>query len=181
MAARMNGSDTGEQWFCLRSKPQRQNFAAAFLRSVGIEVFNPQMRLRKTSKNGPVYRTEPLFPNYLFARFELMERFRRVRYATGISDILNFGGTWAVVPDQEIAELRGAWGEKEALMVPEAIQVGAPVKLSGGIFHGMDAVVVALLPARQRVRVLLEFLGGITETEVAAASILPSREHPLAL
>ncbi len=86
-----------------------------------------------------------------------------------------------MVPDQEIAELQGAWGEKEALMVPEAIQVGAPVKLSGGIFHGMDAVVVALLPARQRVRVLLEFLGGITEAEVAAASILPSREHPLAL
>jgi len=140
--------------------------AAAHLRALEIEVFNPQLRVRRAARGGTSWRTEPLFPNYLFARFELPIRFRRVRYAMGVSDLVNFGGVWAVIPDREIDELKTTWGEAE---------------LTGGLFHGMSAVVICLLPARQRVKVLMDFLGGLKETEVEVSSLLPAPNHPLAL
>src|SRR5947208_2889771 len=101
--------DSDRQWFCLRSKPRRQNVAAAHLRSFGIEVFNPTLRRRKPSSRGAVWRVEPLFPNYVFARFDLHACFRRVRYGLGVSDIVSFGGRWAVVPEAQVERLQAEW------------------------------------------------------------------------
>jgi len=177
----MEPSMEGERWFCIRSKPRRQNLAAAHLRSLEVEVFNPQLRVRRAARGGTSWRTEALFPNYLFARFELTLGFRRVRYAFGVSDLVNFGGVWAVVPDAEIDNLKTTWREGESFVVPEKIEVGDAVTLTGGLFHGMTATVICLLPARQRVKVLMDFLGGLKETEVEVSALLPAPNHPLAL
>jgi len=177
----MDTHDSEPRWYCLRSQPRRQNFAAAHLRSLEIEVFNPQLRLRRASRLGPVWRTVPLFPNYLFARFILQEAYRRARYSLGVSDIVRFGHRWAEVSSVEIAGLKERWNDRDALEVPDRLAVGDEVVLAGGLFHGESARVVALLPARQRVRVLLEFLGGVKEAEVDSAAVLPQVSHPLAV
>jgi len=167
------------RWFCIRSKPKRQHVAASHLRSLGIEVFNPQLRYRRSTRRGPEWSTTPLFQGYLFARFDLLPFFRRVKYAFGVHDILRFGSRWAEIPEGEVAALQTAWSHADALQPPQPLAVGAPVILSGGLFHGIEATVVALLPARQRVKVLLEFLGGLQEAEVDAAAVLPPLIHPL--
>jgi transcriptional antiterminator RfaH len=168
------------RWYCIRSKPKRQQVAASHLRSLGIEVFNPQLRFKRPTRRGPAWSTTALFPNYLFARFELLSFFRRARYAFGVSDILRFGSHWAEIPQPEIDRLQEVWSHSDALQPPQPLTVGAPVILTGGLFHGIEATVVALLPARQRVRILLDFLGGLKEAEVDAASVLPPVAHPLA-
>jgi transcriptional antiterminator RfaH len=176
----METTDSEPRWFCIRSQPRRQHVAASHLRSLGIEVFNPVLRFQRPTRRGPVWSTAPLFPNYLFARFELLSFFRAARYAFGVSDILRFGGRWAEMPDAEIAELQTIWSHGDAIQPPQRLEVGSPVILTGGLFHGVEATVIALLPARQRVKVLLEFLGGLKETEVATDSVLPPVSHPLA-
>jgi transcriptional antiterminator RfaH len=169
------------RWFCIRSKPRRQHVAASHLRSLGVEVFNPQLRYRRATRRGPEWSTTPLFPNYLFARFELLPLFRRVQYAFGVHDILRFGSRWAEIHEGEVAALQAVWGHADALQPPQPLEVGSPVILTGGLFHGIEATIVALLPARQRVKVLLEFLGGLQEAEVDAAAVLPPMSHPLAV
>ncbi len=161
-------------WFCVRSQSSRQNIAAAHLRSFGVEVFNPHMRLRKATRLGVLWRTEPLFINYLFARFSLAESHRRVRYAFGVADIVRFGEVPRVVSEVEIEGLRSQWGPSEEFLVEQSLKPGDVVKLSGRLFHGMEAEVLCLLPARQRVKVLLDFLGGPKEAEVDATEIVPA-------
>ena len=177
----MDNHPSEPRWYCLRSKPKRQHVAAAHLRSLGIEVFNPQLRTRRATRRGPAWSTAPLFPNYVFARFELLSAFRRARYAFGVSDILRFGDRWAEVPDREIAELQSIWSHGDAIQPPERIEVGGSVRMAGGLFHGIEAHVVALLPARQRVKILVDFLGGLKEAEVDVAAVLPVMSHPLAV
>lgn len=167
------------QWFCVRSQPRRQNLAAAHLRSLGLEVFNPHLRLPRATRGGPQWRREALFPNYLFARFDAFT-YRAARYACGVSDVVHFGDRWAVVPDGDIASLRADWGPVEFVEVPGTIRPGETVKLTGALFCGVEATVICLLPARQRVKVLLDLLGGLTETEVAASLVVPTWDHPLA-
>ena len=181
MAPHMDSPVFEPRWYCILSKPKRQNVAAAHLRSLGIEVFNPQLRSRRATRRGPAWSTAPLFPNYVFARFDLLPFFRRARYAFGVNDILRFGDHWAAVPDREIGEMQAIWAGGDAIEPPQSIVVGSEVKLAGGLFHGIEAQVIALLPSRQRVKVLLDFLGGLKEAEVDSAAVLPVLSHPLAV
>ena len=160
-------------WYCIRSQPSRQNVAAAHLRSFNVEVFNPQMRLRKATRLGVMWRREPLFTNYLFARFSLEESHRRIRYSFGVADIVRFGASPRVVAEQEIADIRAQWGPAEEYVIEHKVKPGDVVKLSGRLFHGVEAEVLCLLPARQRVKVLLDFLGGPKEVEVEAEAVVP--------
>lgn len=161
------------EWYCIRSQPSRQNVAAAHLRSFDIEVFNPHMRMKKATRLGVMWRSEALFPNYLFARFSLGESQRRVRYAFGVADLVRFGASPRVVSEAEIADLRTQWGPAEEFVIEHRVKPGDMVKLSGRLFHGVEAEVLCLLPARQRVKVLMDFLGGPKEAEIAASDIVP--------
>src|ERR1051325_6523310 len=48
----------------------------------------------------------------------------------------------------------------------------APVQFIEGPFQGLEVVITQLLPARERIRVLLEFLGRSVEMEVPAGKVL---------
>ncbi len=173
-------TENDPRWFCLRSQPGRQNVAAAHLRSFGVEVFNPQLRVRKATPRGVLWKSAPLFPNYLFAQFDFATLHRRVRYAFGVSDYVRFGGRHAEVSPAELDPIRNNWGAAEILSVDTAIRPGDRVRLSGALFHGVEAEVLCLLPARQRVKILLDLLGGPQPVEVAQTDIVRILPHPLA-
>ena len=167
-------------WFCVRAQSRRQNVAAAHLRSFGVEGFNPHLLVRRATRKGVEWRSEPLFPNYVFARFDFVAQHRRVSYAFGVSGLVRFGGRYAEASSTEIEALRTEWGASESRTIEPGLQPGDRVRLSGALFHGMEADVLCLLPARQRVKVLLDFLGGPKEVEIEASAIVPVVAHPLA-
>lgn len=168
-------------WFCARTQPGRQNVAAAHLRSFGVEVFNPQFITRKAARAGVIWKSAPLFPNYLFARFNFVADYRRVNYGFGMSGLVRFGGRYAEVREADLSVLRSTWGASEALTLDSSVAPGDRVRLSGSLFHGVEAEVLCLLPGRQRVKVLLDFLGGPTEAEVEQNAVVSVLAHPLAL
>lgn len=163
-------------WFCVRSQIKHEHIAAARLREAGIEVFLPRVRFKKSSVRGPVWVTEALFPNYLFARFDWHAAFRLVRHAAGVRTVVSFGTTVATIPDQVIAELRESVGEEELRVIKNDLEPGDQVQFSGGAWHGLTAVVNQVMPAKERVKVLLNFLGQQTSVEVEVASVV--REGP---
>ena len=159
-------------WFCVRSRPKHEHIAAARLREAGVEVFLPRIRFKKTSVRGPVWVTEALFQNYLFARFDPQTALRLVRGAAGVSTVVGFGGHLPTVPDAVVEELRAQIGREELHVIPEALMPGDAVQLSGGALHGLTAVVTRVMPAKARVQVLLGFLGQQTSVEVGADAVV---------
>jgi transcriptional antiterminator RfaH len=158
---------SGPVWYCARTKPKHEHIAAANVSNhLSLEVFNPRLRVERTTSRGVVRVVEPLFPCYVFVRCDGTERLDQIRYTSGISSLVNFGGRIPVVPDQVIQELKGCFGSGEPVAVGEAIAVGSEVTVSLGPFMGARAVVVKMLPAKRRVQVLLEFLGRTTLAEV---------------
>jgi len=154
-------------WFALRSQPKHEHIAAAHLRKdAGVEVFLPRIRFRRASRRGSVWVTEALFPNYLFARFDWMHDLRRVTHARGVSGVIHFGNRWPTIPDASIAELQARWRSEEVYCIPDTLATGDMVKVVSGPFQGLLAVVERPLAARQRVAVLLDFLGRQTSVEV---------------
>jgi len=169
-------------WFCVHTQAKHEHIAAAAVRQVeGTEVYLPRLRFRRATRRGPVWVTEAMFPNYFFARFDPAAHLRRVRSLTGVRGLVHFGDHLALAPDEVIADLRRHTGAQDLCVVSEEVDVGDPVVITGGSFHGLRAVVTHVIPSRQRVKVLLEFLGRATEFELARASVVPESANPLAL
>ena len=162
------------EWFCVRSQPKHEHIAAARLREAGVEVFLPRIRFKKGSARGPVWVTEALFPNYLFARFDWDKSVRLVRHASGVSIVVSFGSNVPRVPNEVIDELRHHVGERELHVLPEEFAPGEEVQISGGAMHGLSAVITQIMPAKQRVKVLLGFLGQQVTVEVENAAVVKS-------
>src|SRR5580704_14219005 len=92
-------------WYCLRSQPKHEHIAAAHLRLLqDVTVFCPRIRFKRATRQGLVWVTEAMFPSYLFAHFELAEMHRQVRYAHGVTDIVQFGGRYPTIEDPALAQ-----------------------------------------------------------------------------
>ena len=131
-------------WFCVRSQPKHEGIAAARLRQLeAVEVFNPTLRLRRATRRGPVWMIEPLFPGYVFARFTLERQLANVRYASGVADVVSFGGRYPTVTENVIAELRDLMGGELFERSLVDFEVGESVRIARGPFGGIVGTVGA--------------------------------------
>jgi transcriptional antiterminator RfaH len=121
-----------------------------------------------------------MFPGYLFARFELAEMHRQVRYTHGVAGIVQFGGRYPTIEDDALAQIRDHSGAAEIKELNYELSQGDQVKIVEGVFVGLEAVVTQAVPAKERVKILMDFLGRKVEAEVEHASVLLDVAHPLA-
>ncbi len=188
-------------WYCLRARPKHEAVAAQGLRRLEppvAEVFCPRVRFQRPRRSRAGYGgdggwswvTEAMFPGYLFARFDLETRGREMHHARGVAGIVGFGHRPLPVPAAVMGALRSGvagLGEGGAdaddalatITVAPAPEPGREVVLVDGAMGGLRAIVTRYLPARQRVRVLLEFLGREMETELATSRVVAPFAHPL--
>jgi transcriptional antiterminator RfaH len=177
-----NQADTkGPAWYCLRSQPKHEHIAAAHVRMLeGVTVFCPRIRFKRPTRRGLVWVTEAMFPGYLFAHFDLTERHRQVRYAHCVIGIVQFGNQYPTIEEGALALLRDQTGVAEVKELTYELSQGHQVTIVGGIFAGLEAIVTQILSARERIKILLDFLGRQVEAEVGRSSVLPQAVHPLA-
>lgn len=165
---------TGDSaWYCARTKPKHEHLAAAHLRkNLSLDVFQPQLRVERATQRGVMRVLEPLFPCYIFVRCALEEYLDEIQYANGIHSMVHFGRQIAEVPEAIVEELRECFETEDTMTVPDRISPGDEVVIGEGAFAGMRAYVLRLMPARKRVQVLLEVLGGPTPVEVNRHSVV---------
>lgn len=172
------GKDWREErlWYAVQTRSKSEHIAAAGLGRFGeVEVYCPRVKFQRPTARGPVWFTEALFPGYLFARFEAGEYLRAVRHSNAVTKLLQFGEDFAVVPDQAVAQIREEMGGGDFKVVEVGHQVGDEVEVASGPLRGMTGIVTNLLGGEQRVRLLLEFLGGVREFEVEAHRLRSGR------
>jgi transcriptional antiterminator RfaH len=161
------------EWFCVRSQPKHEHVAAAHLKKIsGVEVFLPRIRFKRATVRGAVWTTEALFPGYLFARFVWPDQLRAVQSARGVSGVVHFGERWPTLAETLIADLRAALGAEELHVVDAALAPGDVVRIAEGGMKGLLAVVSRVNSGRERVAVLLDFLGRQTTVELPAAALV---------
>jgi transcriptional antiterminator RfaH len=161
-------------WFCLRAQPKREHIAAACLRQMSeVEVFCPRVRFQKPTTRGPVWFIESMFPGYLFARFDYTSCNRQVRQRPGISGFVQFGDRLALLPDLLVSEIKGRAGETEVMEIHSTLEPGQNVEIIQGPFQGLQALVTRVISARERVEILLEWMGRTLHAEASVADLLP--------
>jgi len=160
-------------WYCARTKPKHEHIATANVRkNLGLEVFHPRLRVERATRRGVVRVIEPLFPCYIFIRCVLGEKLSEIRHTAGVSSLVHFGDRIPTVSDLVIEELQECFDAEEPMTVEDHLMPGAEVVFADGAFIGMRTLILRVLPARQRVQVLLDILGRPTPVEVPRASVV---------
>jgi transcription antitermination factor NusG len=95
-----------------------------------------------------------------------------VHYAPGVSGIVHFGEKWPTVPERAIEEIRAQLETDGICQLEDSIEAGETVEIAGHAFLGLQAVVTQVMPGKQRVMVLMDFLGRQSMVEVGAESII---------
>jgi len=148
------------KWYALRSKPLKEDLVWKQLLANGTEHFYPRLRVHPV--NPRARKVKPYFPGYLFVRADLEEvgisYFKWMPHTLGL---VSFGGEPAYVPDnlihaleKRIGEINEAGGE-----IYDGLKSGDKVWIHSGPFSGYEAIFDEGLPGKERVRVLLQFLG----------------------
>jgi len=162
-------------WYCIQAQPKHEHIAAASLRVIkGVETFCPRLRYRKSTRRGPVWFVEAMFPGYLFARFDFPTLHRIVRHAYGVSTVVHFGQRVPKLDDLLVLALREqcAGSANDILVIDPELEPGTVVKVATGSFSGFQTIVTRVIPARDRICILLNFLGQQIEAELSRRDVV---------
>lgn len=126
----------GSRWFVIYVKHRHEKAIASSLNGLGYEQFLPFYQRRTGSRTFDL----PLFPGYVFCRFDVRNRLPVVRIP-GVFSIVSAGGAPAPVEESEIVALRKAIGaglHRE----PWPHLNGRRVRLDKGPLRGVEGIVV---------------------------------------
>lgn len=162
----------GPAWYCLRTQFKREHITARNLHSqLGIETFCPRISQVRKTKVGKKRFVEALFPNYLFARFDLREQMRAVSFAAGVGYIVHNGRKDPFIADEVMQELQTTTPNGLIQVDDPVFAPGSRVEILEGSLKGLNGTVLAVLPANERISVLLNFLGRDIEVDLPPSLI----------
>src|SRR6267143_2764528 len=170
-------SDLDEAWVAVHVRTHSEQSVAAYLTLQGHNCFAPwyvrprSSNQRQVTRGGGEPKATALFPGYLFCRYQKMPQYRIVQ-APGVIEIVGFGGTLAVVPEQEIESIRRVIDSGFYSEPWRFVQTGQAVRVSGGPLQGLEGI---LTTVRNKHRVVLSvtLLQRSVAVEVNAEHILP--------
>lgn len=160
----MRGMSDDRQWYVVRSKPRREEYAQDQLVRRGVETFLPRILEPGRGRLEPV--VGPLFPGYLFARVDLLTQYNRVIWAPGVSRFVAFGDVPASLDPEVIAFLQERAGAAGVVRVVRTFHDGDVVRVTRGPLGGLQGVVDGQASGQARVRVLMELLRRRTQVSV---------------
>lgn len=146
-------------WYACRTRARAEKRAASLLANNGFESYLPVIeRLRQWSDRKKLV-AFPLFPGYVFARFDLQRSYDVVNIP-GIVDIVGVDGEPAPIRDVELESVSilvsGVNAGEEMPRLVETFTAGQVVIVIDGAFAGMRGV---LLEERGRTRVVVRLSG----------------------
>lgn len=151
-------------WYVVRVKRHRERLTQRSLEEKEIASYLPQMAQWPRPAVGSA--VGPLFPGYLFVHTVMPAGFHQIIWTPGVRDFVSFGGAPAPLDTSVIEFLRGREGPDGLIRQMGPEEAGNEVQIIRGPFRGLTAVVEERLPARERVRVLMEILQRATRVEL---------------
>ncbi len=158
-------------WYVVQTKPRNEKRAIFHLTRAGIETLNPLMETYTTRSGASRKVLEPLFPGYVFARFDAVSHYPIVRWARGARKILGNREGPVPVSDEIITEIRKRIDDHGVARRPYELKPEDPVRIKAGPLRDLIGIFERWLPKEGRIRVLLHLLGYETGVELEYSQV----------
>lgn len=146
------------KWYAIRTHSNQESRADANLKAWQLETFLPKIReQRRNPFSGAfVSLTKPLFPTYLFARFDLQRLLHQVSFVRGVKNVVSFGGIPSPVDDEIIQFFQTRTNDDGFVRIGEDLKPGDKVMMKGGLLDSLVGVLEREMHDSERVIVLLQ-------------------------
>ena len=128
-------------WFALMVAPRKEKITAQTLRADGFEEFLPLYCSRHLWSDRIKKIESPLFPGYVFCRFDPRVR-QAVLKTAGVVSIVSFGKIPEPIHDSEISALQAVCGSGLTATPYPTPKVGSTVRLNEGPLRGLEGILV---------------------------------------
>ena len=161
----------GVSWFALQIRSRWESSAADLLRGKGLEILLPTYTTsRKWSDRVKVVET-PLFPGYLFCRFDVNNRLP-VLITPGVISVVGRGKTPVAVDDAVIHSIRAAIGSGIHLEPWPYVEIGERVRIKHDVLDGMEGILTSF-KGSHRVIISVTLLRRSVALEIDRSRIAP--------
>jgi transcription antitermination factor NusG len=163
-------------WFAVKTHPKHESLAERGLRNQDFETYVPMHRVRRQWSDRTKMIEAPLFPGYVFCRFEAQDKLR-VLTSPAVRGVVSFGRDPLPVENSEIDSIRTLISTGKPIDICPYLRAGEYVCIQSGPFASVRGFILRVQD-NWRVVVAIEALGCSVSVEVDAAHVLPERKSP---
>lgn len=161
-------------WYALQVRSRKEHHVSSQILGRGLECLLPTYKsIRKWSDRTKEIE-QPLFPGYLFCRFDFQER-RPLITIPGVLQIVGNGRVAIPVSDDEICALRLAVSSEMPKQPWPYLEVGQRVRVNYGTLTGLEGILVNV-KGNHRVVLSVTLLQRSVAMEVDSAWLSPIAE-----
>ena len=134
-------ASTRSPWYALQCWLRKESMIAAQLEGQGFECFLPKYKSLRAWSDRKKEVEQPLFPGYLFCRFEYTQR-RPVVVTPGVLQVVGCGRTPTPIEDREIEAIQIAVASGVSGQPWPYLEVGEKVRIHTGKLSGLQGILV---------------------------------------
>lgn len=156
-----NPDDLALPWRVLRVHSQREADVQGLLLHNDVTGYTPLSKERRRWTHRTVTVSVPLFPGYVFAKFDIRRKTELLQVVPWIYDVVGFGGFAATVSECEIQRVRmitAATPATDRIATWPQLVTGEKVRVAFGKYTGLEGV-YAKPAGEDRVWVTVAILG----------------------
>ena len=154
-----------KEWFILKFKPNSHHQARKNLTRQGFEVFLPLHDTTSRKLSRFINTSKPLFPGYMFIRFNRAEsNWHKINNTYGVSRLITFNSILKSIPTIFVDHLMKRYDLSGKLIPIKKLKKGDHVKILKGPFANFIAT-VETYETDQRIWILIDLMGRKTKTQ----------------
>lgn len=162
-------------WFALQVRARHEFGVAAYLKGKGYEWFLPLYKVRKRWSDRVKEVESPLFPGYLFCRFNPHDRLPILK-TPGVTQVVGYNHVPVAVDEEEIAAIRRMVTSGMPNRPCAYLAVGNRVRIESGALRGLEGILLELKGKRRLVLsiTLLQRSVAVEIDSEAVSAVAPS-------
>jgi transcription antitermination factor NusG len=161
-------------WFALQVRSRRELPISAHLSGQGYECFLPMYKSTRRWSDRVKEVDQPLFPGYLFCRFDLHNR-GPVLMTPGIQQIVGVGRTPMPVEDSEMESIRQALASGLPSQPWPYLELGQRVRVNHGSLRDLEGILINF-KGSNRVVLSVSLLQRSVAMEIDLSWVIPLKE-----
>lgn len=175
----MNTEPSNDRWYALQLRTRWENSTANLLSGKGYQTFLPTYRTLKRGR-GPSNEVQtPLFPGYLFCRFNVFDRLP-VLITPGVISVVGTGRIPIPVEDSELEAIQKMVSTGLQVEPWPYLEVGQLVRIQDGALSGVEGVLTSFRGARRLV-VSISLLRRSVALEIDRSVVSPVQPRQIAV
>ena len=160
-----------KEWFILQFKSNSHHLAAKNLNRQGFETFLPFHDTTSRRLSRFINTSKPLFPGYMFIRFDRAEsEWHKINNTYGVSRLITFNSILKSIPTSFVDSLMKRYDLSGKLLPIAKLKKGDQVKVLTGPFADFIAT-VEKYEADHRIWILMDLMGRKTKIQTPSDAL----------